>query len=45
MSISALQAGADGVPVYWASPGGGPAVGFRLAESDADQRDLRESDA
>ena len=30
-----LQAGADGVPVYWASPGGGPAVGFRLVASDA----------
>ena len=30
-----LQAGADGVPVYWASPGGGPAVGFRLVESEA----------
>ena len=29
-----LQAGADGVPVYWASPGGGPPVGFRLAASD-----------
>ncbi|MBX3561371.1 MAG: hypothetical protein KF780_06115 [Sphingomonas sp.] len=26
-----LQAGADGVPVYWASPGGRPPVAFRLA--------------
>lgn len=25
-----LQAGADGVPVYWASPGGRPPVAFRL---------------
>ena len=30
-----LQAGADGVPVYWASPGGGPPVGFRLTASDS----------
>ena len=30
-----LQAGADGVPVYWASPGGGPAVGFRLVASES----------
>ena len=29
-----IQAGADGVPVYWASPGGGTAVGFRLAQAD-----------
>jgi len=29
-----IQAGADGVPVYWASPGGGPPVGFRLVASD-----------
>ena len=28
-----LQAGADGVPVYWGSPGGEPAVGFRLTAS------------
>ena len=25
-----LQAGEDGVPVYWASPGGRPPVAFRL---------------
>jgi hypothetical protein len=25
-----LQAGADGVPIYWASPNGVPPVGFRL---------------
>ena len=30
-----LQAGEDGVPVYWASPAGGAPVGFRLVESDA----------
>ena len=29
-----LEAGADGVPVYWASPGGQAAVGFRLVASD-----------
>ena len=29
-----LQAGADGVPVYWASPGGRTPVGFRLTASD-----------
>jgi hypothetical protein len=28
-----LQAGEDGVPVYWASPNGVPAVRFRLTES------------
>jgi hypothetical protein len=30
-----VEAGEDGVPVYWASPGGGAPVGFRLVESDA----------
>jgi hypothetical protein len=30
-----LEAGADGVPVYWASPRGAPAVGFRLVRADA----------
>lgn len=30
-----VQAGADGVPVYWGSPGGRPAVGFRLSARDA----------
>ena len=30
-----LQAGEDGVPVYWGSPGGRPPVGFRLAASGA----------
>ena len=30
-----LQAGADGVPVYWASPGGGSPVAFRLVASDS----------
>ncbi len=29
-----LQAGPDGVPVYYAQPGGGPAVGFRLTARD-----------
>lgn len=29
-----IQAGADGVPVYWGSPGGRPAVGFRLTARD-----------
>ena len=29
-----IQAGGDGVPVYHASPGGRPAVGFRLAAQD-----------
>ena len=29
-----LVAGADGVPVYMASPGGGAAVGFRLTQAD-----------
>jgi hypothetical protein len=28
-----LQAGADGVPVYWASPNGVTPVGFRLAQA------------
>lgn len=28
-----LQAGADGVPVYWASPNGVPPVGFRLSQA------------
>ena len=28
-----LQAGADGVPVYWASPNGVAPVGFRLTEA------------
>jgi len=28
-----LAAGEDGVPVYWASPGGGPPVGFRMVEA------------
>jgi hypothetical protein len=28
-----IQAGADGVPVYWASPNGVPPVGFRLTRS------------
>ena len=30
-----LEAGEDGVPVYWASPGGGAPVGFRLVEASA----------
>jgi hypothetical protein len=30
-----IQAGADGVPVYYAQPGGGPPVGFRLVAHDA----------
>ena len=30
-----VQAGADGVPVYWGAPGGRPAVGFRLTARDA----------
>jgi len=30
-----LEAGEDGVPVYWASPGGGAPVGFRLVEAAA----------
>ena len=30
-----LEAGADGVPVYWASPRGVSTVGFRLVRSDA----------
>ncbi len=29
-----LQAGADGVPVYWASPGGRPPIAFRLVAHD-----------
>ena len=28
-----IQAGADGVPVYWASPNGAPPVGFRLTRA------------
>ena len=28
-----LQAGADGVPVYWGSPNGATPVGFRLTEA------------
>ncbi|MDQ8755990.1 DUF6265 family protein [Sphingosinicella sp. LHD-64] len=28
-----IQAGADGVPVYWASPGGREAVAFRLVSA------------
>jgi hypothetical protein len=28
-----IQAGADGVPVYWASPNGVPPVGFRLSRA------------
>ena len=28
-----IQAGADGVPVYWASPNGAPPVGFRLSRA------------
>ena len=28
-----IQAGTDGVPVYWASPGGRPAVPFRLVSA------------
>jgi hypothetical protein len=28
-----LQAGADGVPVYWGSPNGATAVGFRLTQA------------
>lgn len=30
-----IQAGADGVPVYWASPGGRPPVAFRLVSHGA----------
>ena len=30
-----IQAGEDGVPVYYAQPGGGPPVGFRLVAHDA----------
>ena len=30
-----IQAGADGVPVYYAQPGGRPPVGFRLVARDA----------
>lgn len=30
-----LEAGDDGVPVYWGSPAGRTAVGFRLVEVDA----------
>ena len=30
-----IQADADGTPVYWASPGGSPAVPFRWQEGDA----------
>ena len=30
-----IQAGPDGVPVYYAQPGGGPPVGFRLVAHDA----------
>ena len=30
-----LEAGEDGVPVYWASPAGRAPVGFRLVQSDA----------
>ena len=30
-----IQAGADGVPTYYAQPGGGPPVGFRLTAHDA----------
>jgi hypothetical protein len=30
-----LEAGVDGVPAYVASPGGGPAISFPLARSDA----------
>ena len=30
-----LESGADGVPAYIASPGGGPAISFPLAHSDA----------
>jgi hypothetical protein len=30
-----IQAGDDGVPVYWASPGGRSAVGFRLRSAGA----------
>lgn len=29
-----LEAGTDGVPVYWATVGGNPPVGFRLVASD-----------
>ena len=29
-----IEAGADGVPVYLAQPGGGPPVGFPLARAD-----------
>ena len=29
-----LAAGEEGVPIYWASPGGGAPVGFRLAAAD-----------
>jgi len=30
-----IEPGADGVPVYWGSPRGRPAVGFRLTTNDA----------
>ncbi len=30
-----IQAGEDGVPTYYAQPGGGPPVGFRLVAHDA----------
>ena len=30
-----IQSGEDGVPVYYAQPGGGPPVGFRLVAHDA----------
>lgn len=30
-----IQAGEDGIPVYWASPGGRVAVGFRLVSAGA----------
>jgi hypothetical protein len=30
-----LEAGEDGVPVFWATVGGNPPVGFRLVASDA----------
>lgn len=29
-----IQAGVDGVPVYWATPGGRTAVGFRLVSAN-----------
>lgn len=31
-----IQADADGTPVYWASPGGAPAVAFRMTAWSAD---------